>query len=124
MTQPLALVSYEKLLPGSQLVNRLHDLNYRVQVIADVAALVKCAQQDRPMLVLVDLISAGNDVAAAIRNLRRHPETEHIPILAFAPESAQVQRAAAQAAGATVVVSETAILTHLAQLLDQALQIE
>jgi len=27
MTQPLALVFYEKLLPGSQLVNRLQDLN-------------------------------------------------------------------------------------------------
>ena len=35
MTQPLALVLYEKLLPGSQLVNRLQDLNYRVQAIAD-----------------------------------------------------------------------------------------
>ena len=38
MTQPLALVLYEKLLPGSQLVNRLQDLNYRVQTIADPAS--------------------------------------------------------------------------------------
>jgi hypothetical protein len=28
MTQPLALVYYEKLMPGSQLVNKLRDLNY------------------------------------------------------------------------------------------------
>ena len=30
MTQPLALVWYEKLMPGSKLVNRLQDLGYRV----------------------------------------------------------------------------------------------
>src|SRR5262245_49139849 len=35
MTEPLALVVYEKLLPGSQLVNRLQDLKYRVQTVAD-----------------------------------------------------------------------------------------
>ena len=42
MTQPLALVLYERLLPGSQLVNRLQDLNYRVQVIADAGARGVC----------------------------------------------------------------------------------
>ena len=37
--QPLALVLYEKLLPGTQLVNRLQDLNYRVQTVNDAALL-------------------------------------------------------------------------------------
>jgi hypothetical protein len=31
MTQPLALVYYEKLMPGGPLANKLRDLNYRVQ---------------------------------------------------------------------------------------------
>jgi CheY-like chemotaxis protein len=124
MTQPLALVLHEKLLPGSQLVNRLHDLKYRVQVIADATALAKCAQQEKPMLVLVDLMSSRTEINPAIATLRQDPETKHIPIIAFAPESARIQRAAAQDAGATLVVSDTAILTHLSQLLDQALQIE
>ena len=57
MTEPLALVLYEKLLPGSQLVNRLHDLRYRVQVIADADTLVECAEQEKPMVVLADLAS-------------------------------------------------------------------
>ena len=49
MTQPLALVLYEKLLPGSQLVNRLQDLNYRVQTIADAAsAAVLETKRDSP----------------------------------------------------------------------------
>ena len=55
MTQPLALVIYERLLPGSQIVNRLQDLNYRVQVIADAGSLVECAERVSPMLVLADL---------------------------------------------------------------------
>ena len=51
MTQPLALVLYEKLLPGSQLVNRLQDLNYRVQTVTEPSTLVECAEQSKPMLV-------------------------------------------------------------------------
>ena len=39
MTQPLALVVYEKLLPGTQLVNRLQDLHYRVQAVTDADTL-------------------------------------------------------------------------------------
>src|SRR2546423_14440364 len=44
MTQPLALVFYESLMPGSQVVNRLQDLKYRVQTINDPAMLLDCAQ--------------------------------------------------------------------------------
>ncbi len=45
MTQPLALVFYEKLMPGSQLVNRLQDLNYRVQAVNDSGvAAAMCAE--------------------------------------------------------------------------------
>jgi CheY-like chemotaxis protein len=124
MTQPLALVLYEKLLPGSQLVNRLHDLKYRVQVVADADSLVQCARQDKPMLVLVDLVSTRNDVSAAISSLRRNPDTGHIPIIAFAPESALAQHGTAREAGATMVVGENGILAHLAQFIDQALQLE
>ena len=44
MSEPLALVLYEKLLPGSQLVNRLQDLKYRVQTISDPAKLTESAE--------------------------------------------------------------------------------
>ena len=44
MTQPLALVFYEKLMPGSQLVNRLQDLNYRVQAVTIGVAAAMCAE--------------------------------------------------------------------------------
>jgi len=124
MIQPLALVLYEKLLPGSQVVNRLQDLNYRVQTIADASKLVEQAEETRPMLVLADLDSSRNDVCAAIGRLKQNSATKHLPVIGITGESAAGLQAAAQAAGITLVVSEAAILNHLPQFLDQALQIE
>jgi len=124
MTQPLALVFYEKLMPGSQLVNRLQDLNYRVQAVNDLASFQRCAQSEGPMLVFLDLESKEGDVCQAITALKSDVATQHIPVVAFASERAAELQAAAQKAGARLVVSETALLDHLPELLNQALQVE
>ena len=125
MTQPLALVLYEKLLPGSQVVNRLQDLSYRVQVVADAEQLVECAEQARPMLVLADLESKHYNVCAALKRLKQNSATKHLPIIAFTGEHATAElQDAARDAGAVLVATEAAILNHLPQLLDQALQVE
>ncbi len=123
MTQPLALVLYERLLPGSQLVNRLQDLNYRVQTITDPELLVQCAEQAKPMLVLADLEYGGKDVCGPIARLKKNPGTQHLPVLAFGAASDHL-RASAQAAGVTLLVNETALLNHLREFLEQALQLE
>jgi CheY-like chemotaxis protein len=124
MIQPLALVVYEKLLPGTQLVNRLQDLNYRVRAVTDSNTLVACARQEKPMLVLADLESTRNDICKVIAELRHDPVTQHIPVIAIAKEGDKALLKAAQAAGATLVAGEAAILGHLSQFLDQALQVE
>ncbi len=124
MTQPLALVLYEKLLPGSQIVNRLQDMNYRVQVIAEAHRLVECAEQAKPLVVLADLESRQGDVCDVLARLKRNAATQHLPVIAFCPETAAELQATAQAAGARLVVGEKAILQHLPQILDQALQVE
>lgn len=124
MTQPLALILYEKLLPGSQLVNRLQDLNYRVQTLNEAAKLSACAQEVKPMLVLADLHSARNDVLPAIAALKQHPATKHLPVIAFGGEESPAAQSAAQAAGVTLLVSDTAILNHLPVCLEQALQVD
>jgi CheY-like chemotaxis protein len=123
MTRPLALVFYEKLLPGSQLVNRLQDLNYRVQAINDLAALLQSAQTEGPMLVVVDLEAKGGDVCNVIAALKADAATQHVPIIAFASEQSMALQAAAQKAGATLVVGEATIANYLPQLLNQALQV-
>ena len=87
MTQPLALVLYEKLLPGSQIVNRLQDLNYRVQAIAEASRLVECAEQAKPMLVLADLESTRNNVCAVLARLKQNAATRHLPVIAFSARS-------------------------------------
>ncbi len=124
MTQPLALVLYEKLLPGSQLVNRLQDLHYRVQTLADAGQLIRCAEQAKPLLVFADLESTGNNVCAALARLKQNPATKHLPVVVFCAEKSAELQAQALAAGATLVVSESAILTQLSECLQQALQAE
>ncbi len=124
MTQPLALVLYEKLLPGSQLVNRLQDLNYRVQTVTDPKLLVPCAEQVKPLIILADLDSTRSDVNSAILSLRQHAATSHLPVIGFGSEPSPASLSAAGAAGATLVVSDTAVLNHLAECLEQALRVE
>ena len=124
MTQPLALVVYEKLLPGTQLVNRLQDLNYRVRAVMDSNTLVAIARQEKPMLVLADLQSSRNNICKVIAELRNDASTQHIPVIAVAKEGDSSLQKAAQTAGATLVAGETAILSHLSQFLDRALQVE
>lgn len=122
VTQPLALVLYEDLMPGSQLINRLQDLNYRVQPLSDPAQLGESAKQGGPMLVFADL--AGKDVCSAVAKLKQERETAHIPIIAFADDRAEQLQAAARQAGANLVVTDGAVLAHLPQLIEQALHTE
>ncbi len=124
MNEPLALVLYEKLLPGSQLVNLLQDLKYRVHSISDPAQLVPSAVGFKPMVVFADLEPDSNKVCAAIADLKKNPETRHLPVVAFCAETATHLYPAAQNAGVTLISSDAAVVHHLPQLLEQALQVE
>lgn len=119
MTQPLALLLYEKLLPGTQVVNRLQDLGWRVQTVNDPAALTPSAAEHKPVLVLADLSSSRGSVCEGITDLRHNPNTAHLPVIAWSTDESQ--HAAAVSAGATLVVSDSAILQHLSQVIEQAL---
>src|SRR5262245_11402441 len=124
MTQPLALLAYERLLPGSQLVNRFQDLGYRVQTLADAASLVVHAQRENPLLVVAAVGPQNTALIESISQLKKNLDTAHVPVIAIADaDNANLQQAARDA-GATLVVNETAILVHLDQFLEQALQVE
>jgi CheY-like chemotaxis protein len=124
MAQPLALFFYERLLPGGQLVNLLEDAGYRVQTSNNANSLSDEAERDKPLLVLVDLEPAGAPVLAAISKLRQNSATSHIPVIAIASAANTTLQENARAAGATLVVNDHAILVHLTQLLEQALQVD
>lgn len=123
MTQPLALVLYERLLPGTQLVNRLQDLGYRVQAFHAAETLGKVAELEKPLVVFADLESSKSQIPEVIARLKQTPATKHLPVIAFASEERAELQQAAQAAGA-LVTGDAAILLHLPQLLDQALQLD
>jgi len=123
MTKPLALVYYENLMPGSQLVNKLQDMNYRVQTAGNGAAFQALARDEKPMLAVVDL-AGGQAVCGAIAALKKDGATGHIPVIAFAGGGAVRWMESAQKAGAEVVVTEAAISNHLPEMLDRALHLE
>jgi len=124
MTEPLALVFYEKLMPGSQIVNRLQDLKYRVQTVGDPALIKESAEQAKPLLVVADLESARSDILVALGNLKQNAATKHLPVIGFSREDTAEFRAAAATAGITLFVTEAAIMNHLPQLLERALELE
>jgi len=124
VTSPLAILFYEDLMPGTQLVNRLQDLRYRVQVVSTGDELLSAAASAGPMLIVVDLVSKRTDVCELIRKLRAATTTTHIPLIGFADEAETQLQADATQAGATLVVTDAAILLHLNQFIDRALQVE
>ncbi len=123
MTQPLALIFYERLMPGTQLVNRLQDMKYRVLALNTVSALAATAPREQAMFLIMDLEARG-EVLATIDKIRKDPATSHLPIIAFAPDNKAELFAAAQQAGASLVIGETTLASHLPQLLDQAMHID
>ena len=123
MLLPLAIVFYEQLMPGSQVVNRLQDLNYRVLAINNAALLAATTKRETPLLLLADL-DAHADVCGAIEKIKADPASAHLPVIAFAPDNRPELLSAAEKAGANFTVGESALLPHLAQLLDRALHVE
>ena len=123
MRQPLAIVFYERLMPGSQVVNRLQDLNYRVLAVSNAALLVAIVKRETPLLLLADM-DARADICGAIASIKADPAAAHLPVIAFAPDDRPELLAAAEKAGANFTVAETALTPHLPQLLDRALHVE
>jgi len=124
MKQPLALLLYEKLLPGGQLLNRLQDMGYRVQPVPVPDDLVSTAEREKPLLAFIDLEPHFEKICDAIAGLRRNPATAHIPVIAFAAAQGTEAQDLARKRGATVVVPHSVLLQHLDQFMDQALAVD
>ena len=75
------------------------------------------------MVVLVDVDGLPAAVVSAVQQLRSTSSTAHIPVITFAREIDDATQAELFATGASIVVNESAILGHLPQLLDRALDV-
>lgn len=124
MTKALAFVFYEKLLPGQQLVNRLHDLGYRVHALTDAATLPGEAEKQKPMLLIAEFSDDRPALAQTIASLKQNPATSHIAVLAYVAGGNSNSSESARTAGANLVASETGLIDQLPQLLEQLLQLD
>jgi hypothetical protein len=130
MTKPVALVYYDNLLSGNQLVNRLQDLSYRVLVVNDLNRLVPEAVSAKAIVFVANFGAPANLVNAAIKVLRAHSDTAHIPVLAFLRSAGKKSldkklTDSVRVAGATVIAGEEeGIRKQLPLLLEQAFEID
>jgi DNA-binding NarL/FixJ family response regulator len=76
-----------------------------------------------PLLLLAD-VDARADICTAIEKIKAEATTAHLPVIAFAPDDRPELLAAAEKAGANFTVGETALASHLPQLIDRALHVE
>lgn len=128
MTRPLALVFYENLLTGSQLMNRLNELGYRAAIVHNLATLPAQAVEDRPLAVLMELGAMADRVCAVTRSLRADQTTSHIPVITYLgaldPDLAKRTAENARTAGARVVAMGSNVVSQLDELLEQALRLD
>jgi len=122
MVQPLAIVLNDRVVIGAQLEQKLEGLDYRVKVSDHPEGLGALALKEKPLVVLMDLTKESHLVAASA--LLNNSATRHVPIVGYAPDIRPELQARANNAGVSVVVTDSAILQHLKQLLDQALHVE
>ncbi len=124
VTKPLAIVFYEKLLPGSRVANRLADLGWRVTEAKLAGGLFPLVRDQKPVLVVAELALRTGDLCPVIQQLRAAPETAHVPVLAYGDPKNQKLVDAAVAAGAKLVAAEAGILDQLPQLIEHLLEME
>jgi DNA-binding response OmpR family regulator len=123
VNEPLALLLSSRGTIATQLAERLEALRYRMVAVADPVQLGPVAETEKPLVVLADLEGREELVARAVGQLRGQASTMHIPVIGFRRELEDAAQTALAARGFTVAASEAAILNHLPQLLEQALDV-
>lgn len=122
MSEPLAVVYYSSILPGSRLASRLQDLGYRVRTLSSLGELPATCEREKPMVALLE-ISPAADGRREVKALRQNPATTHIPVVAFCGPHDKAFAAAAQEAGVSLLASSASAIEQLPALLDQALEV-
>jgi PleD family two-component response regulator len=124
MMKPLAIIHYERLMPGSQLLNRLQDLGYRVQTVTEGSEVLPIARKEKPMVAILDLGATKANVCSIIQELKADKETEHLPVIGFAGAREKKLHDEAARCGATLVAFDDALLPQLPHLLEHALHVD
>ncbi len=124
MTKPLAIVFYEKLLPGSRIGHQLADLGWRVIEVKLASELVAQVRTQRPLMVVAELALRTGDLLPVIAELKRTPETSHVPILGYGDPKNQKLVDAALLAGVRLVAAEAGLFDQLPHLVEHVLAVD
>ncbi len=124
MTAPLALVAFERSIPGSQLLVKLADLGYRTEQVTDLGEMVGIAEELKPLVLLIDLEWRARDPMFTINALRNNSTTEHLPIIAYGDVTDENRLEMSLDNGASLVTGDDGMLMQLPRLLDQALELD
>lgn len=124
MTKPLALLAYERMLPGSQLLVKLGDMGYRTEHLNDLGRMIRAAEELKPLVIVIDLEWRTRDPFLSINSLSQNRQTAHVPIIAFADMDSEERLEKALNMGASLVTGSDGVLPQLPRLLDQALELD
>ena len=117
MPQALLLLSDDLLMP-SRIREGLRPLGLTLTTAATLDTALPFLNDGNFVAVFVNLTARRYDPLAAIQALKR---ATTLPVLAFAGHVETEKHAAARAAGADLVVANSSVALHLAQLLPRLL---
>jgi PleD family two-component response regulator len=120
----LAIVFYEKLLPGSRIGHQLADLGWRVLEVKLASDLLPQVRSQRPVLIVAEVALRTGDLLPVIAELKRLPETSHVPILGYGDPKNQKLVDAALLAGVRLMAAEAGLFDQLPQLLEHVLAVD
>ena len=95
---------------------------YRVLEAATAEAGLKMAREEHPALILMDIRLPGMDGFAALAELRGHPATKRIPVIAVTASTMSQHRSQIVAAGFDGYHSKPIDITHLVASVGELLE--
>ena len=118
---PLVLVVEDEGASTELLEVILHDADYRVAAVSNVAQAVDAIRRERPHVILLDIALPGPDGWTFLRDLKADPGTRDIPVVAVTALDAALPAHRGQLAGFfTKPVRREALVRVLADLIGPA----
>lgn len=91
----------------------LERAGYRIVTAAGVADAYETLREDRPDLILTDIMMPEIDGLTLVRFLRSHPRWQGIPLVVVSARVMEADRVAAQQAGADAFIEKPFTMKHL-----------
>jgi CheY-like chemotaxis protein len=98
---------------------QLRRLGHQVRTLGGAAGTVDRVVESPPDLLFINLTSTRYDGPALVRTFRAQPETAQVPIIGYAGHVEQQFFTAGLAAGATLVVPNSALRSSLPEVLQK-----